>query len=86
MTWLLAIATYPTYQPLLTYPTMKKYLKRLQAAGLFALLVPALLLTGCNDDDNNTQPQQSIAQVVNTNADFTLLRAAVTKAGLMPQH
>jgi uncharacterized surface protein with fasciclin (FAS1) repeats len=61
---------------------MKKYLKQLQAAGLFALLVPALLLTGCNDDDNNTQPQQSIAQVVNTNADFTLLRAAVTKAGL----
>jgi uncharacterized surface protein with fasciclin (FAS1) repeats len=61
---------------------MKKYLKRLQAAGLFALLVPALLLTGCNDDDNNTQPQQSIAQVVNTNSDFSLLRAAVTKAGL----
>jgi hypothetical protein len=33
---------------------MKKYLKQLQAAGLFALLVPALLLTGCNDDDNDT--------------------------------
>ncbi|MBD0259477.1 MAG: fasciclin domain-containing protein [Cytophagales bacterium] len=61
---------------------MKKYLKQLQATGLFALMVPALLLTGCNDDDNNTQPQQSIAQVVNTNSDFSLLRAAVTKAGL----
>jgi uncharacterized surface protein with fasciclin (FAS1) repeats len=61
---------------------MKKYLKKLQAAGLLALLVPALLLTGCNDDDNNAQPQQSIALVVNTNSDFSLLRAAVTKAGL----
>jgi uncharacterized surface protein with fasciclin (FAS1) repeats len=61
---------------------MKKYLKQLQAAGLLALLVPALLLTGCNDDDNNTQPEQSIAEVVNTNSDFSLLRAAVTRAGL----
>jgi uncharacterized surface protein with fasciclin (FAS1) repeats len=59
---------------------MKKYLKNFRAAGLLALLVPALLLTGCNDD--NAQPQQSIAEVVNTNADFSLLRAAVTKAGL----
>jgi uncharacterized surface protein with fasciclin (FAS1) repeats len=61
---------------------MKKYLKNLRAAGLFALLVPALVLTGCNDDDNDTPAQQNIAEVVNTNADFSLLRAAVTKAGL----
>jgi uncharacterized surface protein with fasciclin (FAS1) repeats len=61
---------------------MKKYLKQLQAAGLLALMVPALLLTGCNDDDNNTQPEQSIAEVVNTNSDFSLLRAAVNRAGL----
>jgi uncharacterized surface protein with fasciclin (FAS1) repeats len=61
---------------------MTKYLKKLQATGLLALLVPALLLTGCNDDDNNTQPQQNIAEVVNTNPDFSLLRAAVTKANL----
>lgn len=61
---------------------MKKYLKNLRAAGLFALLVPALVLTGCNDDDNDTPAQQTIAEVVNTNADFSLLRAAVTKAGL----
>ena len=59
---------------------MKNYLKNLRAAGLLALLVPALLLTGCKDDD--AQPQQNIAQVVNTNPDFSLLRAAVTKAGL----
>jgi uncharacterized surface protein with fasciclin (FAS1) repeats len=61
---------------------MKKYLKNLRAAGLFALLVPALVLTGCNDDDNDTPAQQNIAEVVNTNADFSLLRAAVTKANL----
>ncbi len=61
---------------------MKKYLKRLQAVSLFALMVPALLLTGCNDDDNNTPPEQSIAEVVNTNSDFSLLRAAVNRAGI----
>jgi len=61
---------------------MKKYLKNLRAAALLALLAPALILTGCKDDDNDTPAQQSIAQVVNTNPDFTLLRAAVTKAGL----
>lgn len=59
---------------------MKKYLKRIQAPALLALLAPALFLTSCNDDD--APAQQSIAQVVNTNADFSLLRAAVTKAGL----
>lgn len=62
---------------------MKKYLKKIQSAGLLALLVPALLLTSCNDDDDNdAQPEQTIAQVVNTNPDFSLLRAAVQRANL----
>ncbi len=61
---------------------MKKYLRKIQSAALFALLAPALLLTSCNDDDNDAQPEQTIAQVVNTNADFSLLRAAVQRANL----
>ncbi len=61
---------------------MKKYLMQIRASALLALLAPALFLTGCNDDDNDTPAQPTIAEVVNTNADFSLLRAAVTKAGL----
>ncbi|CAA9279306.1 MAG: Sensory subunit of low CO2-induced protein complex, putative [uncultured Cytophagales bacterium] len=60
---------------------MKKYLQQFRASALLALLAPALFLTGCNDDDD-TPAQPTIAEVVNTNADFSLLRAAVTKAGL----
>jgi uncharacterized surface protein with fasciclin (FAS1) repeats len=61
---------------------MKKYLQQFRASALLAVLAPALFLTGCNDDDNDTPAQPTIAEVVNTTADFSLLRAAVTKAGL----
>lgn len=51
-----------------------------------ALVIPAAFLTGCEDDDGNDvvppPAEQTITDIVVAGADFTLLEAAVVKAGL----
>ena len=51
---------------------------------LFTLgLAGILSLASCSkDEDNNTPAPKSIAEIVNTDANFSLLKAAVEKAGL----
>ncbi|GAA4404090.1 fasciclin domain-containing protein [Nibrella viscosa] len=52
-------------------------------ATLLALLVAtATLLTSCKKDDDNTVQPQTITDVVVGNPNFSLLAAAVTRAGL----
>ncbi len=52
---------------------------------LFLLLTIGTLMTGaltsCKDDDETT-PAKSIAEIVNTDANFSLLKELMTKAGL----
>jgi uncharacterized surface protein with fasciclin (FAS1) repeats len=48
------------------------------AAGLIAVNT----LTSCKKDDETTATPQTITDIVNSNSNFTLLKKAVTKAGL----
>ncbi len=48
---------------------------------IMALGTALVSTTSCKDDDPVAQPQ-TINDIVNTNADFTILKAAVSKAGL----
>ncbi len=48
---------------------------------IMALGTVLVSTTSCKDDDPVAQPQ-TINDIVNTNADFTILKAAVSKAGL----
>ncbi|CCH52669.1 beta-Ig-H3/fasciclin [Fibrisoma limi BUZ 3] len=49
-------------------------------AALFTLFVFGM--TACSDDDDNTPVTANIAELVGTNAQFTLLNAALARAGL----
>lgn len=53
----------------------------------FALIAISALtvLSGCSkeDDDNNVEGSQTIAALVSTNSNFTLLKTAVVRAGLV---
>ncbi|AQG79691.1 fasciclin domain-containing protein [Spirosoma montaniterrae] len=51
---------------------------------LAPLLFTVLLLTvaSCKKDEDTTEPLQTIDQLISTNSQFTILRAAVARAGL----
>lgn len=58
---------------------MKKTLLKLS----LYLLVAGTTLVACSDDDNNnTMPQNSIADIAASNSNFSMLAAAVERAGL----
>ncbi|WP_336516573.1 fasciclin domain-containing protein [Pollutibacter soli] len=60
---------------------MKPMLKNL--TFILTLLVSSVLFVGCDkDDDNNSPSTKSITQIVIDNPDFSILEAAVVRAGL----
>jgi uncharacterized surface protein with fasciclin (FAS1) repeats len=62
------------------------YIKNSLSAGLLAVCVTTMLLTGCNDkdfDDSDVMPAPaSIAQIVSTDSSFSILRSALNRANL----
>jgi uncharacterized surface protein with fasciclin (FAS1) repeats len=59
---------------------MKKY--AIFRSSIFALFTTVLVTVGCSDDDAPQPQSQTITDIVVNNPDFTILKAAVTKAGL----
>lgn len=64
---------------------MRKKSLIFQSAGTWFLagLTFLLIISSCKkDDDNKTPASNTITDVVSSNSDFTILKAAVVKAGL----
>lgn len=58
-------------------------INRLKVAGVLLASAMLLTLSSCNNDDDDAQPaQQNITDLVVSNSDFSLLEAAVIRAGL----
>ena len=55
---------------------MKNLIKKLSLACI------ALTMLSCNDDDNNTPQQQTIAEIASGNSDFSTLVTALNRTGL----
>ncbi len=57
---------------------------RLTFRQLFTLAIGSLLITttSCKKEDNSASAQKTIAEIVNTDANFSLLKQAVDRAGL----
>lgn len=56
--------------------------KVMRSLMLVLFAVSALVITGCDDDDNDGNDLKTITEVVVDGDDFTLLEAAVVRAGL----
>jgi uncharacterized surface protein with fasciclin (FAS1) repeats len=50
--------------------------------ALFAILALSFITIGCSDDEPNTEPTPSITELVVNDPNFSILEAAVVKAGL----
>lgn len=50
--------------------------------AMFLLLSLSLVAVSCDDDDDNNTGPQNIAQIVATNPNFSILNAAINRAGL----
>ncbi|OIN57514.1 fasciclin domain-containing protein [Arsenicibacter rosenii] len=59
-----------------------KSLYRFRAFAWALLSAIAFATVSCSKDDEPAMTSQSITDIVNTNSDFTILRAAVQRAGL----
>lgn len=63
-----------------------KYIKNSLPAALLAVCLMAMLMTGCNDkdyDDSDVVPDvQSIAQLISSDANYSLLQQALSRANL----
>ncbi len=56
--------------------------KAMRSLMLVLFATSALVITGCDDDDNDGNDLKTITEVVVDGDDFTLLEAAVVRAGL----
>ncbi|MGV3560348.1 fasciclin domain-containing protein [Larkinella arboricola] len=68
---------------MMSIPSILRPFSRLRMATVVLLSASLVTLSGCNNDDDDDQPALSnITDAVVNNADFSLLEAAVVRAGL----